>query len=425
MVRPALNFNSKTSSSPVVSLQIEMTYFELSSLLIIALTVMVGILESNHTSVHNVQRSCQQVQAGDVVVMVVNGTYMLVLVSALAFGTRMQKLKPMAQSIGKLRRRATSMFFSDHDTKDVESPEAEFVDSSHPKDENANVLEHDADHSADDRQQHGIGMLSRASKRPAFGSSESTSANESRPEEFSTEGRARIAGSSRHSEDTEGIEMLLRDSDVAATVSSFSDDLPVAPAAAEPSAQAAIASSTSSSSLWEIFKRGIKSQTRAMSDRPDEVESADAHMLTSLAVEPHTEEPDLLDDDNATQLTLPLEAAPTLSKRENSRRHTDADGNTFYETHLASGMSETSWIDPEPGLSPAPSDVADDPGQDTSRSSSNTSEGRDWPAGGGGGVWNRESFLETQSLIRQLDDAIEQDVPSLPTAADSNSMVDV
>ena len=266
-----------------------MTYYELASLLIIALTVMVGILESNHTSVHNVQRSCQQVQTGDVVVMVVNGTYMLVLVSALAFGTRMQKLKPMAQSIGKLRRRATSMFFSDHDTKDVESPEA------HPKDENAN--------SADDRQQHGIGMLSRASKRPASGPSESTSANESRPEEFSTEGRARMAGSSRFCEDTEGMEMLLRDSDVAATVSSLSDDLPVAPAAAELSAQAAIASSTSSSSLWEIFKRGIKSQTRAMSDRPDEVESADAHMLTSLAVEPHTEEPDLLDDDKATQLS--------------------------------------------------------------------------------------------------------------------------
>ena len=334
-----------------------MTYFELASLLIIALTVMVGILESNHAGVHKVQRSCEQVGAGDVVVMVVNGTYMLVLVSALAFGTRMQKLKPMAQSIGKLRRRATSMFFSDHDTKDVESPEAECVDPSHPKDENAN--------SADDRQQHGIGMLSRASKRPASGPSESTPANESRPEEFSTEGRARMAGSSR-SEDTEGIEMLLHDSDVAATVSSLSDDLPVAPAAAEPSAQAAIASSTSSSSLWEIFKRGIKSQTRAMSDRPDEVESADAHMLTSLAVEPHTEEPDLLDDDNATQLTLPLEAAPTLSKRENSRRHTDADGNTFYETYLASGKSETSWIDPEPGLSPAPSDVEDDPGQDTS-----------------------------------------------------------
>jgi hypothetical protein len=157
-------------------------------------------------------------------------------------------------------------------------------------------------------------------------------------------------------------------------------------------------------------------------------------LLDSAAQEPHIEEPELLDDDNATQLGLPSEAAPTLSRRrQNSVRHTDVDGNTYYEAYLANGMSETSWIDPEPGLSPGPSDVEDGPGQDTSSSNSNTSEGEDMSGAGGagaggagGGVWNRESLLETQSLIRELDDAIEQDLPSLPTATvDSESMVDV
>jgi hypothetical protein len=135
----------------------------------------------------------------------------------------------------------------------------------------------------------------------------------------------------------------------------------------------------------------------------------------SAAPEPHDEEPE-------PELALPSEAAPTLSRRQNSVRHMDVDGNTYYETYLANGLSETSWIDPEPGLSPGPSDTEDGPEQDTSSSNSNTSDSES--EGMPGGVWNRESFLETQSLIRQLDDAIEQDLPSLPTA-DSESMVDV
>jgi hypothetical protein len=53
-------------------------------------------------------------------------------------------------------------------------------------------------------------------------------------------------------------------------------NLPVAPAAADPPAQAATTSSTSSPGLWKIFRRGLKSTARAMSaDQPNEVELSD------------------------------------------------------------------------------------------------------------------------------------------------------
>jgi hypothetical protein len=88
----------------------ELSAMEFSSLAIIAIVVMVGIVESNDLATHKARRSCGKASFTDVTRLGLNGVFFAVLFGALFFGSRYQKMGPAVINIGTFRRRATSMF---------------------------------------------------------------------------------------------------------------------------------------------------------------------------------------------------------------------------------------------------------------------------------------------------------------------------
>jgi hypothetical protein len=301
---------------------------------------------------------------------------MFALVSALAFGTRMQKLKPMAQSIGKLRRRATSMFFNSNDTNDVESPEVCIAVEEIPdpeQDENANVSEptmtYGSGDGADKTQQHGIGMLSRAGKKPVSGPSEKTSANESRPEDFSTEGQARIAGSSGHNEQKEGIEM--------SELRSSNND--------------AVHSLNEGDWLLPPDDSGSEDTTSYASDLPmaplSSVEHTTELPSTAAPVSAHSEIPE--DTTQRRTLKAPSMAAPTLDV--SSLHGVPKDDELPEKGHESSEDHdvETCGDDLEPEVSSGHLDCADGANENNLEQPSV--------------AWDDESAQATQQLIDRID----------------------